>query len=80
MTYYNLNGTSINLEKFVSAHVVENEELKEFSILVTIRSTKSNKKVKKITSPVYTYRVDANGDLSEMINKINALSKQQLKN
>ncbi len=75
MTYYNLNGTSVNLEKFVSAHVVENKELQGFSILVIIRSTKSSKKVKRITSPVYSYRVDANSDLSEMINKINALSK-----
>jgi hypothetical protein len=77
MTFYNLNGVSVNLARFVSARIVENsEEPKGFCVLVTIRSTKSTKKVKKITSPVYRYRADAIIDLSVMIDKINALSKQ----
>ncbi|MEX0598679.1 MAG: hypothetical protein WD512_19505 [Candidatus Paceibacterota bacterium] len=76
MTFYCLNGITINLERFVSAQVVENKKTKEFCVLVKIRSTKSTKKIKRITSPIYMYRVDATNDLSEMVDKINGLSKQ----
>jgi hypothetical protein len=71
MTFYNLNGVSIHLEKFVSARVKPKGS--EFYILVTIRSTKSTDKVKKIKSPLYPYKLDANIDMSEMIEKINKL-------
>ncbi|MEX0597262.1 MAG: hypothetical protein WD512_12280 [Candidatus Paceibacterota bacterium] len=80
MTFYNLNGVTINLEKFVSAHVLENTKPKGFCVQVKIRSTKSSKKIKRITSLEYTYRLDAINDISLMIDQINALPKQQIIN
>ena len=75
MTYYNLNGITINLEKFVSALVEWKPKQKGFVIIVTVRSSKNDKKIKRITSPPYDYASNANSDLSKMVIEINKLKK-----